>query len=101
MARKAVDNLDLNRWHSLEAAVVLAALADYVKQDRDFAPRASRTSTRWQVNVGGADFELLCTGPKFYNTRTGQGGGGAVDLAMHLLGVNFRQASKLLLSKGL
>jgi hypothetical protein len=101
MARKAVDNFDLIRWRSLDAASVLSSLADYVKQDRDFVPRASIASTRWHANVVGRDFEILCTGPKFLDARANVGGGGAVDLTMHLFRINFRQAVKLLRSKGL
>lgn len=101
MARKAVDNFDLARWRSLDAASVLLLLADYAKQDHDFIPRASLTSTRWHATAGGNDFELLCTGPKFLDTRANKGGGGAIDLAMHLLRMDFRQAAKLLHSRGL
>jgi hypothetical protein len=35
---------------------------------------------------------LSVTGPKFINWHTRQGGGGAIDLVMHLAGVDFREA---------
>lgn len=101
MARRAVDNFDLARWRSLDAALVLSSLADYAKRDRDFAPRTSLASTRWHAAVSGNEFELLCNGPKFFDCRANRGGGGAVDLAMHLFRIDFRQAAKLLRSKGL
>ena len=97
----SVDNLTLKRWRELDAVVVLAALADHIKQDRTFSPTASHRSTRWHVLVGGRDWELLCTGPKFWDTRTGHGGGGAVDLAMHLYRISFKAAVSLLREKGL
>lgn len=101
MGRKTVDNSDLLRWRSLAAADVLTAVADYIKQDRDFKPRINAQSTRWHVSAGGAEFEILCTGSKFLDTRASKGGGGAVDLVMHLLGLDFKQAVALLRSKGM
>ncbi|MBZ3343388.1 hypothetical protein IPR00_22095, partial [Xanthomonas perforans] len=38
--------------------------------------------------------ELLATGPKWYDTRAEKGGGGAIDLAMHLLRLDFVSAVK-------
>lgn len=99
--RKSVDNLEIVRWRQTAAIEVLRVLADYARQDVSFVPRSSHGSTRWHVSVGGTDFELLCTGPKFLDTRANKGGGGAVDLAMHLLGLDFKRAAKLLRAKGM
>ena len=38
------------------------------------------------------NFELLLTGPKFYDTRQKRGGGGAIDLVMHLYQIDFKKA---------
>jgi hypothetical protein len=97
----AVDDDSLDRWRRIEAAQALVALADYAKQDPDFKPLKDARTTRWHASVGGLDFELLCTGPKFHDTRAGLGGGGAVDLAMHLLHLRFKQAAALLRRKRL
>lgn len=97
----AVDNSTLKRWRELDAVVVLDALADCVKQDRTYIPTTSRQSTRWNVRVAGRDWELLCTGPKFWDTRTESGGGGAVDLTMYLYRISFKAAVSLLREKGL
>ena len=101
MRRKAVDNLDLARWRELAATDVLLSLSDYARQDREFKPTTSHQSTRWHVRAARGEFEILCTGPKFLDTRGGKGGGGAIDLAMHLLGLDFKQAVSVLRSKGL
>jgi hypothetical protein len=98
---RAVDNSTIARWRALDATAVLDAVADYVKQDVEFTPRTSVRSTRWQANAGGRDYEILCTGPKFFDTRANCGGGGAIDLVMHLFRLNFRQAVALLREKGL
>lgn len=97
----AVDNETLKRWRDLDAIVVLNALADHIKPDRTFLPTTSNLSTRWNVHAAGRDWELLCTGPKFWDTRAERGGGGAVDLVMHLHRISFKAAVLLLKDKGL
>ncbi|WP_440525430.1 hypothetical protein [Serratia nevei] len=51
---------------------------------------------RVNVALGGGGVELLATGPKWYDTRAEKGGGGAIDLAMHLLRLDFVSAVKRL-----
>lgn len=99
--RLAVDNLTLARWRALDAAICLAALADHVKADPTFRSRANPHTTRWHANVAGKDFEILCTGQKFWDTRAEAGGGGAVDLSMHLFGFTFKRAVALLIERGI
>lgn len=95
-----MDNTTLERWRHLDALEVLHKFADYVKQDCDFMPRERLESTRWFVTVGANDFELLCTGPKFWDVRGRVGGGGAIDLVMLLCNTDFRGAVVLLKAKG-
>lgn len=101
MRRRPVDNLLLDHWRGLDCVVVLRELADHVKQDKTFVPRECRQTTRWQVGVAGFDFELLCTGPRFFDTRASCGGGGAIDLVMHLFCVDFNHAVAMLRGTGL
>ena len=96
MGRRAVDNVTLTRWRTLDAVVVLRAIADHLKQDAEFRPRQSHDTTRWHASVAGHDYEILCAGPRFFDTRAARGGGGAVDLVMHLLDVNFERAVNVL-----
>ncbi len=96
MGRRTVDNLTLIRWRVLDAVVVLGAIADHLKQDAEFRPLQSQGTTRWHASVAGHDHEILCAGPQFFDTRANHGGGGAVDLVMHLLGVDFKRAVKVL-----
>lgn len=100
MIRKAVDSSELERWRALDAASLLPVLCDYAKREISFIPRASHESTRWQVTAGGREFEILCTGCKFYDTRAANGGAGAIDLAMHLLRTDFKRTVRLLLELG-
>jgi len=96
-----VDNSNLTRWQSLDAAMVLKALADFAKEDSSYVPRLNTQSSRWHALVAGNDYEILCTGPKFWDQRANLGGGGAVDLAMHLFGISFKKAARLLSERNL
>jgi hypothetical protein len=100
MGTPAVDKLSLMRWRAMEAAAVIQRLADYAKQDPDFAPTASHHTTRWHARFGCHEFELLCTEAKFFDTNANHGGGGAIDLAMHCLRLDFKAAIRLLRRKG-
>lgn len=93
MRSRSVDNSELERWRSVPAAVALqSALCTHAKLDPTFNPLKCQSTTRWHVSAGGRDFELLCTGTKFFDTRAQRGGGGAVDLVMHLYGLDFKGA---------
>src|ERR1035441_6529672 len=52
------------------------------------AVRDRRDRRKWHTEQG----PLSVNGPKFINWHQGQGGGGAIDLVMHLAGVDFRTA---------
>lgn len=77
-------------------AVLASLLRDHAKLDPTFRPIESHETQRWHVTIGAHVFELLCTGPKFFDMHANKGGGGAVDLVMHLHGVDFKGAVRLL-----
>lgn len=96
MSRRSVDNLELERWRRLDAVALLDLVCTHAKRDLSFEPRLRGLGSRWHCNVDGVEYELLCSGPKFYDTRAGHGGGGALDLVMHLMRVDFKHAAHLL-----
>lgn len=96
-----VEDGDLARWRALPASVTLVAVADHAKRDPTFAPIKDKATERWHATVAGREFELLLTGPKFFDTRAVKGGGGAVDFVMYLSRTDFRSATALLRGKGL
>jgi len=103
-ARGKVRNIEearLARLRTLPAAVVLRKLANHAKQDRDYRPTKNPQSTRWHASVGNYEVELVCSGPRFWDGRAGCGGGGAVDLAMHLFDLDFKRAVALLKARGI
>jgi hypothetical protein len=95
MAR-LVDDRTLEQWRELDALFVLDRLGCYAKRDVSFHPIKARKTARYHVNANGRDWELLITGPKFWDTRADNGGGGAVDLVMHLFSLDFRRALRML-----
>lgn len=95
-SQRQVDDAELVKWRALDVEWVLARLCDFVKRDPDFQPIKNAATRRWHVSAAGRQFEILATGPKWYDTRQGRGGGGAIDLAMHLLRVDFKGAVQIL-----
>jgi hypothetical protein len=76
---------------------VLRLLAIDHKADPAYMPVKDLRTRRWHVHTRCGDFEILTTGPhKWFDTRARKGGGGAIDLTMHLLQVPFVNAVKQL-----
>lgn len=94
--RRSFSLATLARLRELPSEAVLVHLAIAVKPDPTFAPVKDVASRRWLAHTTRGDFEILTTGPKWYDTRARKGGGGAIDLAMHVLGLSFVDAVKRL-----
>ncbi len=94
--RKVATDATLATWRALDATVVLERLGCYSKQDVSFRPVRAHGTLRFHVQVQGAEFELLLDGPKFFDSRANRGGGGALDLVMHLYGLDFKAAARRL-----
>jgi len=72
---------------------VLECLGCNVKPDRGYHPRKNSLTQRIYVSMpNGSVTELLITGEKWYDNRANVGGGGAIDLVMHLYGETFMLA---------
>jgi hypothetical protein len=80
----------------MDSIHVLRLLAEHIKEDPSFHPRSSHLTSRWHVHAACQDWEFLCTGPKFWDVRMDIGGGGAIDLVMHIHRLNFKAAAKML-----
>ncbi|MDD5175290.1 MAG: hypothetical protein PHQ05_02550 [Sterolibacterium sp.] len=91
-----VSSKELERLQGMDAKAVLLRLTGYAKPDPSFRPIRSKHTTRWHVRVNSSEFELLVCGPKFYDTRQKRGGGGAIDLVMHLYRIEFQKAVEIL-----
>jgi hypothetical protein len=78
-----------------EEALVLLAI--HCKPDPSYRPVKEPTTRRWNALTSGGEFEILTTGAKWYDTRAKIGGGGAIDLAMHVLRLPFVDAVRILI----
>jgi hypothetical protein len=91
-----VSESELSKWRTAEACAVVVNLADHARKDITFVPTKANSTERWHCRAGSIEYELLLSGPKFYDTRARKGGGGAVDLVMHLFKLDFKAASQKL-----
>ena len=101
MKKRSFDNDTICWVREMPLPVVLDKLRDAGlltwRRDPDFVPEKDKRTIRLFVcTPAGASWEVLVTGSKWYDTRACKGGGGGIDLVMHLLRVDFVQAVKLL-----
>ena len=82
------------RLLSIEDA--LSSLGLYWKVDQDFHPLKDSATKRLYASIGNRVVELLVTDLKWYDVTAKKGGGGAIDLAMHLRTTDFVTAMKSL-----
>lgn len=97
--KKAVSQATVQRANALRALPLLKALeavGAYAKLDASYEPAKNRNSSRYHVSVNSHDYELLICQEKWYDTRACKGGGGAIDLAMHLFAEPFGKAFRRL-----
>lgn len=98
--RRTFSRARLTSLREMPCEDALALLAIDYKTDPTYVPVKDARSRRWYVCTACGDFEILTTGPKWYDARARTGGGGAIDLAMHLLQLSFVDAVKLLSERG-
>ena len=98
-SRRSFSASTLTRLRQMPACDALALLATHVKLDPTYLPVKDDHSRRWHASTTLGEFEILTTGPKWYDTRARAGGGGAIDLAMHVLDLSFVDAVKRLTSR--
>lgn len=92
MSRKYIPEADLKLLRSLDLAEVLNQMCIDFKPDASYQPRQHANSMRWHVTVDAYVHELIITDRRWFDTRAGKGGCGAVDLLMHILGIGFLEA---------
>ena len=92
VVRKSFDAATLTRLRAMPMSVALELLSVHSKADPTYLPLKDKHSRRLYVTTLRGEFEIVVTGVKWYDTRAQIGGGGSIDLAMHLLGLSFVDA---------
>lgn len=101
MPRKSFDAETLARLREVDCVKVFDVVDGYFKRDASFSPVKTAITQRWHCTTHVGEFELLVTGPRWFDTRRKRGGGGAIDLAMALTNASFVDSVKLLVERGL
>lgn len=99
VARRSFDESTLTRLRAVPVERALGLLSSLHKDDKTFVPAKDVHTRRWHVCTVRGEFEIIATGTKWYDTHAQQGGGGAIDLTMHLLGLSFVDAVKQLVAR--
>jgi hypothetical protein len=94
--RKSFRAATLAQLRQTPSDAVLALLAIHRKADPTFKPVKDPRSRRWHIRTACGEFEIVTTGLKWYDPRARKGGGGAIDLAMHIRQVSFVDAVRIL-----
>jgi hypothetical protein len=94
--RRSFDPAALDALRLMTPQQTLDRLGLGWKRDPDFSPTKNPATTRLYVTVGAGVVELVVTGARWYDSRAKRGGGGAIDLTMHLLHLPFVDAVKRL-----
>jgi hypothetical protein len=97
--RKSFRTTTLVHLRETPSDVALRSLAIFCKADASYFPIRDSNSRRWHVRTESGEFEILTTGVKWFDPRAKVGGGGAIDLAMHILQVSFVDAVKILAAR--
>lgn len=78
---------------------VLTHLGMSIKADLHFKPTLNADTKRLHIADDRSNYvyELVLTGQRWFDLRQGKGGGGAIDLVIHLKACTVRQAIDLLM----
>jgi hypothetical protein len=100
MVRRSFDRATLMRFREMAGEDALPLLTIYCKADPSFQPVKQAHTRRWHALTTRGEFEILTTEQNWYDTRAEIGGGGAIDLATHLLELSFVDAVTFLIERG-
>jgi len=97
--RKSFPAATLLHLRQTPSDAALRSLTLFCKVDATYHPVKDPNSRHWHVRTDHGEFEILTTGVKWYDARAKMGGGGAIDLAMHILHVPFAEAARILTAR--
>jgi len=86
----------IEKLRALPIPKVFELLGLHFKTDSSYKPKKAQAQRFYVSMESGEVVELLVIGEQWYDARATQGGGGAIDLVMHLYGEGFPQAVRRL-----
>lgn len=92
MAKLPFKRSEVDRLRALTWRQVLRIFDLVWSEDLTFVARKNGATRRVYVSVKEDVFEIVFTDEKWFDPRANKGGGGAIDLTMHLFGVDFLTA---------
>lgn len=98
MAKRSFSPEVLTKLREMPVTEALDLVGLAWKRDQDFKPVKDLLTVRLHVPVGGQIIEFLVTGTRFFDAGASTGGGGAIDLIMHIFRLDFVSAVNRLLS---
>jgi hypothetical protein len=87
-----MDNQPFKHWRQIDEFAVLERLGCYTKPEMSFEPIRARCTQCFHASADDIEFELLLAGTEFFDIRAKRGSAGVVDLAMHIYGLDFKDA---------
>lgn len=81
-----------NSLRDIPLLTAMKALGAYCKEDRSYQPVRHQGARRYHVSVANREFELLILERKWFDARANTGGGGSIDLTMHLFSEAFSRS---------
>jgi len=94
-ARRSEQRFDdelITRFRVMTVEKAAQVLGLYCKKDAHYESTTHRNSKCYHISKDGEVFEIIVTQLKWFSTRRGVGGGGAIDLTMHIYGEPFKAA---------
>lgn len=89
---KAFDEELITRFRVMTVEQTARVLGLYCKQDKDYESSHYRNSKCFHISKDGEVFEIIVSQLKWYSTHRRFGGGGGIDLTIHLYGESFKAA---------
>lgn len=88
---------ELNRLRAMSVEATLKLFNLPFRVDEDYRSYKNTDSKKLIVTIDSRQVELIITGEKWYDVESKRGGGGAIDLTMHLFREPFKAAAKRLI----
>lgn len=89
---------EITRARAVPLVNALEKLGYCVSKDGAFEPRKTQRTMSVFISNEEDSRELILTGEKWFDKTSKTGGGGAIDLVVHLKGGRFTRAVRLLLA---